>query len=119
MISNLLSKNSSISDSSLSEDLLDVADLITGGREGILSFTINGNSAVEEIKQGCIVFVDAFQRPKPDDLILWKSGKKNCVRRFDAPQSGLYLLGSEKSPKTDSRVKGVIIAHLTFHKDDA
>lgn len=114
MISNQLSKHNSISNSTSSNTSLDVTNLITGGREGIALFIITGGSEIDEIKCGYIAFVDPFQSPKKGDKILWQSDGENYVRHFNSRQTGLYLVGG-KAPKIDSRIKGVVIGHLTVY----
>lgn len=72
--------------------MLDVAELITGGREGFAAFTVTGDSAAPEILPGYTVFVDTFAQPRNGAFVAVVVNGLTCVKTFTADKHGLYLV---------------------------
>jgi len=103
-------------------DLLDVNEMITKGREGFVAFVITGDSMVDAIRPGYIVFVDSFSEPRNGDTVAACVNGKNCIKIFDRKPNGLYLVSANAnySPKeiqaTDSFfILGVVKGHLAVY----
>lgn len=103
-------------------ELLDINELITGGKEGMVSYKVTGDSMLEYIKPGYIVFVDPYQEPKNGDIIVSRVNGKNNVKIFKASDNGLYLVSANKTypPKKitkvdDFHILGVVKGHLAVY----
>lgn len=95
-------------------ELLDVNELITGGREGFIAYRITGCSEVEYIQQNYIVFANPKKEPKQGDLVVYKNNGNNCIKIYQ-PQIKLYLVGKTPPKQNDHFVLGVVTAHLAVH----
>jgi SOS-response transcriptional repressors (RecA-mediated autopeptidases) len=103
-------------------ELLDLNDLITGGREGYIAYRVTGDSMLENIKPGYIVFVDPYCEPKHGDIIVSRINGKNCVKIFEKNTKGLYLVPANKIYKPvrvtksdDFQILGVVKGHLAVY----
>ncbi len=82
-------------------ELLDVNELVTGGREGFIAYKVTGTSDADFIKSRYIVFATAFLEPQRNELIVYRIDGKNCVSRFEGIKPAGYL--------------GVIVGHLSVY----
>lgn len=103
-------------------ELLDINELITGGREGYVAYRVTGDSMLESIKPGYIVFVDPYCEPKLGDTIVSRINGKNCVKIFERNRKGLYLISANKAYKPrrvtkldDFQILGVVKGHLAVY----
>lgn len=108
----------------ISEDyqLLDVCELITGGREGFVAYEVTGDSMVADIMPGYIVFVDPFCEPRNGDIVASCVNGRNNVKIFERKPSGLFLVSANKKyqpfevkPSDNFFILGVVKAHLALH----
>lgn len=104
-------------------ELLDINELITGGREGYIAYRITGDSMSEDIKPGFIVFADPYCEPNQGDVIVSRLNGKNCVKIFEKNTKGLYLISANKdyeprriTKKDDFQILGVVRGHLAVYK---
>ena len=103
-------------------ELLDINDLITSGREGFIAYRVTGDSMLEYIKPGYIVFVDPYCEPQCGDVIVSRVNEKNCVKIFQKNREGLYLISANKEYKPrrvtkmdDFQILGVVKGHLAVY----
>ena len=104
-------------------ELLDINELITGGKEGIVSYPVTGDSMREDIKPGDIVFADPYRQPENGDIIVSRINGKNNIKIYKANNNKLFLIAKNKAypPREVSRfddfhILGVVVAHLGVHK---
>lgn len=104
-------------------ELIDINELITGGREGFRAYRVTGDSMVDHIMPGYIVFADTYCDPQHGDVIVSRINGKNCVKRFEQTSNGLYLVSANKTyepikiRKTDDfYILGVVRSHLAVYK---
>lgn len=104
-------------------ELLDINELITGGKEGFISYKVTGESMCDEIKPGYLVFVDPYQEPKKGDVIVARVNGKNNIKLYQPTKKGLYLVPANSdfpaqkiTVKDDFTILGVVKAHLAIHK---
>jgi DNA polymerase V len=104
-------------------ELLDVNDLITGGREGIVSYRVDGDSMREDIKHGDFVFVDPYCEPQTGDTIVSRINGKNNIKIYEKNNNGLFLVPKNKDYKPqkiskldDFHILGVVLWHLGCDK---
>lgn len=102
---------------------LDVAELITGGRDGFGAAEVTGDSGADNIPHGCIVFFDTTAAPKHGDAIAVLVNGKTCVKLFSHSRRGLYLISAntayqpvEIAPQDSFRILGVVKSHLMLHR---
>lgn len=100
--------------------LLDINFLVTSGREGFFAFEVTGDSMVDTIKPGALVFVDTWAEPRNGSIIAADVNGLTCIKIFQYSSSGLYLVSAniEYKPKEitsgDSfRVLGVVTYQLS------
>ncbi len=103
-------------------ELLDVNELITGGNEGFVAYRVTGDSMVEQILPGYLVFVDPFCAPQLGDTIAAYLNGKTCIKILERRTTRLYLVAANKkySPKEitakdDFRILGVVKGHLAVY----
>jgi DNA polymerase V len=103
-------------------ELLDVNDLICRGRDGFVAFMVTGDSMVDFIHPGYLVFVDTYCEPKNGDIIVAAVDGKNCVKYFQHKGNGLYLVSQNPNYKPvrvcesdDFTVVGVVRGHLAIY----
>lgn len=101
---------------------LDINEYITGGREGFVAYRVTGDSMLEYIKPGYIVFVDPYCETKQGDVIVSRVNGKNCVKIFDRKKNDLYLVSANKAyaprrvtKKDDFQILGVVKGHLAVY----
>lgn len=108
----------------ISEDyeLLDVNALITRNRDGFVSFTVTGNSMVDSIRAGDLVFVDTYAQPINGSVIAACVNGLTCVKIFQQKPTGLYLVSANKTyeprrvTSTDSfAILGVVRGSLALY----
>ena len=108
----------------ISEDheLLDINQLVTRNREGFVSFTVTGNSMIEAIRPGDLVFVDTWKTAQSGDIIAACVNGLTCVKRMENRPQGLYLVSANSSyeprqvtARDDLRVLGVVRGHLALY----
>ncbi len=101
-------------------EFLDINDLITGGKKGILAYTVTGDSMREDIKPGSVIFTDPSREAQKGDVIVLRQNGRNCVRVYEEnQQKGLYLVVGNKphiQPKPDGADKnlGVAVGYVGF-----
>lgn len=78
-------------------DLLDINYLITNGREGFISFTVTGNSMIDSIRPGDIVFVDTWAQPTNGNIVAACVNGLTCIKIYENKPTGLYLVSANKS----------------------
>lgn len=103
-------------------NLLDVNELITGGREGYLAFEVTGNS-MPPIEPGYIVFVDSWRQPKNGDVIATEVNGLICIKQFKQERRGLFLVSANReyeprqiTERDRFRILGVVRGHLGLHR---
>lgn len=103
-------------------DLVDINELITGGRDGFIAYRVTGDSMLEYIKPGYIVFVDPYCEPKCGDTVVSRVNGKNCVKIFEKNTKGLYLISANKAYKPrqvtkhdEFQILGVVKGHLAVY----
>lgn len=103
-------------------DLLDVNDLITGGREGFCAYTVTGDSTVEFIKQGYLVFVDRSIVPVSGDIVASNINGKLHVKILEKQRRDLFLVSANKEYKPRRfveidgfQIPGVVKGHLAVY----
>ena len=95
---------------------LDINELITGGREGIMLYKITGESDVGYITQGYFVFADTFRKIADGDAVIVKERGRNCIRFYQQQYSKPVLVGSKEFHESfGSRILGVVIGHLAVY----
>lgn len=102
--------------------LLDVNQLITGGREGWMSFIVTGDSMRDDILPGYIVFIDSFAEPKNGDTVAVNINGQNCIKIFERTEHRLTLVPKngdfqprEVTPDDSLHVLGVVRRHLAMY----
>lgn len=103
-------------------EMLDINEMVTRGREGFIAYRVTGDSMLEYIKPGYMVFVDPYCEPKVGDIIVSRINGKNCVKIFQKTRKGLYLVSANKNypPKEvkrtdDFQILGVVKGHLAVY----
>ncbi|MGH9818519.1 MAG: LexA family protein [Pyrinomonadaceae bacterium] len=103
--------------------LLDINELITNGREGFVAFEVTGNSMVENILPGYMIFVDAWAEPRNGDIIAAAVDDAICVKIFSNRANGLYLVSANRdyppqeiTAKDNFRIVGVVKGHLAVYR---
>lgn len=103
--------------------LLDINELVTNGREGFAAYEVTGNSMVDHIQPGNLVFVDTWAEPKNGDIIASSVNGDTCVKIFQSGTRGLFLISSNKAytpreitSNDQFHVLGVIRGHLGLHR---
>jgi SOS-response transcriptional repressor LexA len=103
-------------------ELLDVNDLICRGRDGFVAFIVTGDSMVDFIHPGWVVFVDTYAEPKNGDIVVASLGDKNCVKYFQNKSNGLHLVSKNPNYKpvrvreSDGfRIVGVVRGHVAVY----
>lgn len=101
---------------------LDVNDLITKGRDGFVAFEVTGDSMVDTIHPGYIVFVDTWAEPKNGDIVASVVNGLTCIKIFRRARGNLYLVPA--NPEYEPRritaqdnfwVLGVVRSHLAVY----
>ena len=82
--------------------MIDIAELVTNGREGFVAFIVDGDSMVDEIRPGSIVFVDTWAEPRNGDIVATVVNGCNSVKIFQRDTHGLHLVpkNPEHPPRT-------------------
>lgn len=103
-------------------DLLDLNFAITGGREGFVAFPVTGDSMVDEIRPGHIVFVDTFREAQNGDIVVSCVNGRNNIKKFEKRPTGLYLVPKNRSFQTtqvlesdDFHILGVVRGHMRIY----
>lgn len=104
--------------------MIDIAELITKGREGFVAFIVDGDSMVDDIHPGFIVFVDTWAQPKNGDIVATSVNDATSVKIFhQSPAGGLFLVpknGKYKprkiKPSDSLHVLGVIRGHMKVYR---
>lgn len=71
---------------------LDVAELITGGREGFAAWRVTGDSDMPVIQPGYIVFVDTWAAPRNGSMVAAMVNGLVCVKKFEHTPTRLRLV---------------------------
>lgn len=91
----------------------DPAELITGGKSGIISCEITGDSMVPYIRNGDRVYIDPFREARTGDPVAaWVNGEVTA-KFFEHSDKGLFLVASngakrEITRKDNFKIIGVI-----------
>lgn len=103
--------------------LIDVNSLITGGREGFIAFEVTGESMVDYIHPGNIVFCDTWAEPQNGDAVACDVDGATCVKIFERRKTGLFLVSANRdyperqiTARDGLRILGVVKAHLALHR---
>ncbi len=101
--------------------LLDINELITGGREGFAAYTVSGDSMVSHICPGNIIFVDTWSQPINGQIVAALVNGKISVKVFQRSHRGLYLVSKNPDYKTREivptdtlHILGVVKANLAL-----
>lgn len=104
-------------------EMLDVSELITGGREGIQGCRVDGDSMREDIKPGDYVFYDPYLRPENGDTVVSRINGKNNIKILKQTRKGLYLVPKNKTYDKQAvtmfdefQILGVVTWHLSCDK---
>lgn len=102
--------------------LLDLNELITKGREGFLAFEVTGNSMVDHIHPGNLVFVDTWVDPKNGDVVASSVNGLTCIKILKVSGANLFLVSANKSyqprqitANDNFHVLGVVKGHLSVY----
>ena len=79
--------------------LLDVTALVTKGRQGFIAYEVSGDSMMESIPSGAVVFVDPYAEPKSGDIIAANVNGGICIKRLQISQRRLYLVANNSQYK--------------------
>lgn len=102
--------------------LLDINELLTGGREGCLALVVTGESMKEDIFPGSIVVIDPHKEPQNGDAVAVSINNETCVKLFERHKQRLYLV--PKNPDypvrevkaTDAlHILGVVLSHFAVY----
>jgi SOS-response transcriptional repressor LexA len=100
-------------------DLLDLNQLVTGGRSGFISFTVTGDSMVDHIHPGNLIFVDTDAAPRHNSIVACMVNGLMCVKIFQHSTRGLYLVSRNENyerqqirERDSFRVVGVVTAWM-------
>jgi SOS-response transcriptional repressor LexA len=103
-------------------ELLDINSLITNGREGYVAFEVTGDSMVDKIPPGSLVFVDSYAEPQNGSIVAVSVNGRTCIKIFKHSGAGLYLVSTnrdypakEVTNSDNFHILGVVKAHLGFH----
>lgn len=103
-------------------DLLDINEMITKGREGFIAYVVTGDSMVDDIRPGYIVFVDSWAEPRNGDIIVSCVNDRNNVKVFERNHRGLFLVPKngdhpvrQVRPTDNFHVLGVVKGHLALY----
>lgn len=103
-------------------ELLDINELITGGRDGFVAFVVTGESMVDAIRPGYIVFVDTYAEPRNGDIVVSNVNGLNNVKTFENGRRGLFLVPKNNqfpvrqiTHQDQFCILGVVKAHLGMH----
>lgn len=103
--------------------LIDVTNLITGGREGFIAFEVTGDSMIPYIQPGNVVFVDTYAEPHNGSVVACDVDGATCIKIFEQRKCGLFLVAAngdhptrEITEKNEFRILGVVRAHLGLHR---
>lgn len=72
--------------------LVDVAEMVTKGREGFALCQITGESMMSVIPPGAIVFIDTFAEPRNGSIVAASINGLVCVKEFRVKERKLYLV---------------------------
>lgn len=102
--------------------MLDVAELVTHGREGFVAFVVTGDSMVDDISPGGIVFVDTWASPQNGDIVATSINGETGVKMFENSPVGLFLIPKNGNyprrqikPTDAIHVLGVVKGHLKLY----
>lgn len=107
-----------------SEDFgkLDVAELITGGREGFAAWRVTGDSDMPVIQPGYVIFVDTYAAPRNGSMVAAMINGLVCVKRFEHTPSKLRLVSRNEAyaprditPRDSFQILGVVKSHLAIY----
>lgn len=91
-------------------ELLDINNLVTRGRDGYVAFQIDGDSMVEHIPHGSLIFVDSWRSPNNGDIVACSVNGKITVKIFQNTNKGLYLV-----PANPEHHRRQVTRHDNFH----
>lgn len=94
-------------------ELLDINALITGGKETFVACSVDGNSMVDLIQPGDIVFVDTAAEVRNGSIILAIVNGYNYVKIYKAPLTLVsanddYEPTEVRPPKDTMHIVGVV-----------
>lgn len=108
----------------MSEDheLLDINELITGGRDGFAAYIVTGESMVDEIRPGQMIFVDTWAEPVNKDIVVSCVNGLINVKIFQRRSRNLYLVPKNPTYATqavkhtdDFHILGVVKGHMRIY----
>lgn len=121
LASSLISAGSAV-EISEDYDLLDVNELITKGREGFVAFEVTGESMVDHIQPGNIVFVDTWAEARSGNIVATVVNGLTNIKIFKASRKGLYLVPANSEYTTQEinqqdsfHILGVVKGHLAVY----
>jgi SOS-response transcriptional repressor LexA len=77
------------------DGLLDIGELVTGGRDGCVSYRIDGESVTDDIRVGDLVTVDPTAEIENGSLVLQIKNGRNTVQKSSL---GLRLVTKNGDP---------------------
>lgn len=103
---------------------IDVAALITGGREDCFAHELTGDSDLPHIQPGSLVFAFAYSEPRNGDMVVAEIDGLVCLKQFRHSTKGLYLVSRNRdkyaprqvTAESSFRILGVYCAHLELHR---
>lgn len=105
-----------------SHTLLDVNALITRGRDGFIAFEVTGDSMIDHIRPGNIIFVDTWAEARNGDVVAATVNGLTCVKILQRSTRGLYLVSAnadytprEITARDTFAVLGVVRGHLALY----
>jgi hypothetical protein len=72
-------------------ELLDINDMLTGGKAGLIAYEVTGYSGVPEIQVGYVVFADPDKKPRLEDTKIYERDGKTFVQKFT--EEGFVVVG--------------------------
>ncbi len=101
--------------------LLDINALVTKNRDCI-AFIVTGDSMMDTIQPGNLVFVDPHREPRNGDIVVVSINGANCIKIFERTERNLYLVPNnddhpvrEVHASDSFHVLGVVKAHLAVY----
>lgn len=103
-------------------ELLDINALVTRGREGFIAYPVTGDSMIEGIQPGSVVFVDPYAEPRNGSIVAASVNGAICVKTFQIRERKLYLVPQNtKYPSKEIReadnlhILGVVKGNLNLY----
>lgn len=100
-------------------EFIDIGEMITGGRPGTTrAYLVTGDSMLEHIRPGDIVFVDTMAEPRNGDTVVSCVNGQNNVKIFWRDGPDLYLVprnGKHRPRQITAADSFHILGVVTYH----